>query len=75
MERHGAPKTWYTLSDTFHHNNASCRLGGKITATDRFSGDGRRRLCPECKEMNDATPSAAQILVFTPSPARPSDRI
>ena len=45
---------WYARSDDrFFHNHTRCAIGLGIPLAERFAGDGRRRLCPECKRLCD----------------------
>jgi hypothetical protein len=57
---------WYVSSDReFYHNHFKCSAGLRPRSAERFAGDGRRRLCPECKQLNAAVPG---------SPAGAADR-
>jgi hypothetical protein len=45
---------WYARSDDqVFHNDTRCAVGLRIPLMERLAGDGRRRLCPECKRLRD----------------------
>jgi hypothetical protein len=57
MDKAPVPESWYSLADPKHyHNHPGCHVGQQISKPQRLAGDGRRRLCPVCRELNEPRP-------------------
>lgn len=44
---------WHSVKETVHHNNTNCSAGTTMDPDYRRGGTGGKRLCDECKKLND----------------------
>ena len=43
---------WHSIKQTVHHNNTNCNTGNNIEKENVRQGDGGKRLCDECADLN-----------------------
>jgi len=44
---------WHSIKEQVFHNNTNCNTGNNIEKENLREGTGGRRLCEECKKLND----------------------
>ena len=45
---------WHAEGSEVYHNNSKCTEGNNIEDRNRKTGDGGKRLCKHCRELNKA---------------------
>ncbi len=43
---------WHSIKAPVYHNNTECNTGNNIERENIRSGDGGKRLCDECRDLN-----------------------
>lgn len=45
---------WYSIKEDVYHNNSNCKTGNNIEKENLRQGTGGKRLCTECKTLNES---------------------
>jgi hypothetical protein len=43
---------WHSVKQDIYHNNSNCNTGNNIERENRREGDGGKKLCKECADLN-----------------------
>ncbi len=43
---------WHAIGSEVYHNNTKCTEGNNIESKNQRAGEGGKRLCRHCKELN-----------------------
>lgn len=44
---------WHSIFSPVYHNDTACSLGQNIEPQHRREGTGEKRICPECKYLDE----------------------